>query len=82
MQSPSLSQAEQVHSSNKERSKSVAKTANYSAQEIAAPLSIVELPERPSPDGGEDFTSAAQLDEETDNWSDWDLNDSQVLYFF
>lgn len=52
----------------------------FSVKEVSAPLSIVELPERPSPDGGEDLTSAAQLDEETDNWSDWDLNDSQVLH--
>ncbi|XP_034249177.1 protein-associating with the carboxyl-terminal domain of ezrin [Thrips palmi] len=72
IQSPALTQTERDRPQNKERPKSSV------VQEVSAPLSLVELPERPSPDGGEDLTSAAQLDEETDNWSDWDLNDSQA----
>lgn len=48
------------------------------AQETASPILIAELPERPSPDGGEDLSLPTQLDEETDNWSDWDLNESQA----
>lgn len=50
------------------------------AQEVQLPICIAELPERPSPDGGEDVVLASQLDEETDNWSDWDLNESQASY--
>lgn len=53
-------------------------TINNMAQEVALPLSLIELPERPSPDGGEDLALTAQLDEETDNWSDWDVNESQA----
>lgn len=45
---------------------------------MSTPLSLSELPERPSPDGGEDLALPTQHDEETDNWSDWDLNESQV----
>lgn len=72
IQSTSLTQEEQDHPQDKECIKSI------TVHEASVPLSLVELPERPSPDGGEDLTSNAQLDEETDNWSDWDLNDSQA----
>ena len=38
----------------------------------------VDLPERPSPDGGEDHTPTS--DDETEAWSDWDVTDNAVSY--
>jgi hypothetical protein len=36
----------------------------------------VDLPERPSPDGGEDHIPTS--DDETEAWSDWDVTDNAV----
>ena len=36
------------------------------------------LPERPSPDGGEDHIATS--DDETEAWSDWDATDNAVSY--
>lgn len=36
-----------------------------------------DLPERPSPDGGEDNSSSTTIEEvevDTENWSDWELS--------
>jgi hypothetical protein len=38
----------------------------------------VDLPERPSPDGGEDHIPT--LDDEAEAWSDWDVTDNAVSY--
>jgi hypothetical protein len=54
---------------------------------IAAPIPVaahdsnsftVDLPERPSPDGGEDHIQTS--DDETEPWSDWDVPDNAVSY--
>jgi hypothetical protein len=39
-------------------------------------LFAADLPERPSPDGGEDHIPTS--DDETEAWSDWDVPDSTV----
>jgi hypothetical protein len=39
-----------------------------------------DLPERPSPDGGEDHIPTS--DDETEPWSDWDVPDNTVSYDF
>lgn len=39
-----------------------------------------DLPERPSPDGGEDHIPTS--DDETEPWSDWDVPDNTVSYAF
>lgn len=46
--------------------------------EISEPSTLLELPERPSPDGEEGETSTeegeAEAEEDADNWMDWDIN--------
>lgn len=41
---------------------------------------MLQLPERPSPDGGEEEISTTELDQsaedDLENWSDWDVNDT------
>ncbi|KAI4459452.1 scy1-related s/t protein kinase-like [Holotrichia oblita] len=47
--------------------------------EISEPSAILDLPERPSPDGEEGETSTEggeiEAEEDIDNWEDWDIND-------
>ncbi|GJQ72593.1 hypothetical protein Trydic_g1258 [Trypoxylus dichotomus] len=47
--------------------------------EISEPSTILDLPERPSPDGEEGETSTeegeVEADDDIDNWEDWDINE-------
>lgn len=50
--------------------------------EVTPPVKtpVLELPERPSPDGGEDRTDLTSIaPEEEGNWSDWDAQESSIV---
>lgn len=46
------------------------------SESYASPNSNRSMPERPSPDGGEDVTSSGVLEFEDDNWSDWEAENN------
>lgn len=49
------------------------------SESYASPQNSMMMPERPSPDGGEDVTSSGVLEFEDDGWSDWEAENNLVV---